>query len=152
MMRTLYIIILLLPITCMSQDDQQDVKQYADVVSVKTSGTESNYTFSVEVSSPDLGCQQYADWWEVLTEDGRLLYRRILAHSHVNEQPFVRSGGKVKIGKDELVIVRVHMSNTGYGRDGQKGSVFSGFKKILLEEDFAKNLEKADPQPSGCAF
>jgi len=69
----------------------------ADVLSVEVTGSPNAYQFSVKIASPDTGCEQYADWWEVLSEDGQLLYRRILLHSHVNEQPFVRSGGPVNI-------------------------------------------------------
>ena len=42
----------------------------ANVLSVKVTGDAGKYQFNVEVSSPDTGCDQYADWWEVLSEDG----------------------------------------------------------------------------------
>ncbi|MCB0054175.1 MAG: hypothetical protein KDE24_32035, partial [Caldilinea sp.] len=67
----------------------------ADVFGVTVRGDDGAYQFSVEIASPDTGCNQYADWWEVLDSDGNLLYRRILTHSHVDEQPFIRSGGPV---------------------------------------------------------
>jgi len=124
----------------------------ADVVSVTTNGSENAYTFSVEISSPDTGCEQYADWWEVVTEDGKLIYRRILTHSHVNEQPFTRSGGSVAISADTIVIVRAHMHPDGYGGNAFKGSVNGGFETIQLKKDFSPKLENADPLPNGCAF
>ena len=122
------------------------------IVSVTTTGNENNYSFSVGISSPDKGCSQYANWWEVTTENGDLIYRRILAHSHVNEQPFVRSGGSVKISKDQIVIIRLHMNNTGYSAKAFKGSVSQGFKSFTTSDNFAKNLENKSPQPTGCAF
>ena len=124
----------------------------ADVVSVQVSGDPGKYQFSVKVSSPDEGCQQYTDWWEVLGEDGTLLYRRILTHSHVDEQPFVRSGGPVNIQEGTLVIVRAHMHPGGYAGVAMRGSPRAGFEPVDIEAGFAANVESAPPQPQGCAF
>ncbi|MDZ4846627.1 MAG: hypothetical protein SH857_13890 [Chitinophagales bacterium] len=126
--------------------------QFADVISVEVSGREQAYIFSVGISSPDTGCDQYADWWEVITEDGALAYRRILAHSHAEEQPFVRSGGTGAISSGQTVIIRAHMNKAGYGGKAFKGSLKSGFTQVALEKDFAAALEKQDPLPDGCDF
>jgi hypothetical protein len=125
---------------------------FADVISVQVSGAENSYQLSVEIHSPDIGCEQYADWWEVITEDGELIYRRILAHSHVSEQPFTRSGGPVVISADKVVIVRAHMYPEGYGGAAFRGSVQGGFEEISLDMEFAADLERVDPLPEGCAF
>lgn len=119
---------------------------------VSVSGSEENYRFTVTLKSDDTGCDQYADWWEVITPEGKLLYRRILAHSHVTEQPFARSGGPVVILPDTEVIVRYHMNNDGYQLEAMRGSVAKGFDKVKLDKGFGKDLEKADPQPDVCAF
>ncbi|MCJ7717902.1 MAG: hypothetical protein MUO54_15480 [Anaerolineales bacterium] len=124
----------------------------ADVLSVEVAGSPNAYQFSVEISSPDAGCDQYADWWEVLNEDGQLLYRRVLLHSHVSEQPFVRSGGPVNIEAETVVLVRAHMNNTGYGGQTIKGSVQSGFNEVQLSADFAADAESKPPLPEGCDF
>ncbi len=124
----------------------------ADVIDVEARGEPGDYRFSVTVESPDTGCDQYADWWEVLSTDGELLHRRILAHSHVNEQPFTRSGGPVDIDADETVIVRAHMNTTGYGGQAMRGSVEEGFSPVELPVDFAADVEDQEPQPTGCAF
>ena len=124
----------------------------AEVLSVEVSGEEGRYTFSVEVSSPDTGCDQYADWWEVVGEDGTLKYRRILAHSHVNEQPFKRSGGTVPIQSDEFVYVRAHMNNSGYGIRVMGGTVDTGLVAKQLSIEFAEDLNKMEPLPKNCAF
>ena len=124
----------------------------ADVLSIAVNGNENAYTFSVEIRSSDTGCEQYANWWEVVTEDGELIYRRILGHSHVSEQPFTRFGGPVAIGADTIVIVRAHMFPDGYGGAAFQGSVNKGFEAIQLEADFAPELESANPLPDGCAF
>lgn len=124
----------------------------ASVLSVNVTGDANAYQFSVEVSSSDKGCDQYADWWEVFTEDGTLVYRRILAHSHVNEQPFVRSGGPINIEPDTLVFIRAHMHPGGYGNSAMQGTVRDGFEVVEIDADFAAELERDSPQPTGCAF
>lgn len=124
----------------------------ANVIAVQTSGSPNAYQFSVSVSSPDQGCQQYADWWEVLSSDGELLYRRILLHSHTNEQPFTRQGGPVRISADTLVWVRAHMNTGGYGGTALMGSVERGFQQAELSPDFALDVETQAPLPDGCAF
>lgn len=124
----------------------------AQITQVQATGEANNYTFAVTISSPDTGCDRYADWWEVITPEGELLYRRVLLHSHVDEQPFERTGGKVNITPEQEVIVRVHMSIDGYSPIAQKGSVASGFGTVTLEQDFATNLESVEPLPQDCAF
>ena len=137
--------------SCTQSDEVQQIVQ-AEIVSVKVTGTENNYSFNVGIKSPDKGCEQYANWWEVLSMDGKLIYRRILAHSHVEEQPFVRSGGVVSISSDQEVIVRAHMNTTGYGNSAFKGTVNSGFTLVRVDSHFASQVEKEAPQPSSCAF
>ena len=124
----------------------------ADIISLDVSGDPGVYRFSVGVRSPDLGCEQFADWWEVIDEQGDLIYRRILLHSHTGEQPFMRSGGPVPIAPEDVVLVRAHMHPSGYGGVAFKGSIQSGFKEIELDPDFASELENSPPLPEGCAF
>lgn len=128
------------------------LKQFADILSVSVSGEAGAYQFTVEVSSPDSGCEQFADWWEVFSEDGKLLYRRILLHSHVSEQPFIRSGGPVDITANTVVYVRAHMNTVGYGGLLMKGTVQDGFKSAEVEAGFGSDLERTPPQPEDCAF
>ncbi len=130
--------------------DPEPEKTGAEVRSVSVTGTENNFTFTVEVKSPDTGCDQYADWWEVLTPDSILIYRRILTHSHVSEQPFKRSGGPVAITSDQAVIVRAHMNNLGYGATAMQGSVGNDFVQKSLDDDFAQSLMLQDPLPGDC--
>ncbi|MBE9097977.1 hypothetical protein [Vacuolonema iberomarrocanum] len=135
--------------TPMTQSDDP----FAEVTAVETYSQDgSSYTFSVTLASPDTGCEQYANWWEVLTVDGELLYRRILVHSHVEEQPFTRSGGPVTIEPDEIVIVRGHMDPAGYGTQAMQGTINDGFEVTTLTPDFAVDLAAAEPQPAGCEY
>ena len=124
----------------------------ADIQAVSIHGQPGRYDFSVTIKSPDLGCAQYADWWEVLDESGRLLYRRVLFHSHADEQPFTRSGGPIPIQADTTVWVRAHMNRAGYGGVAFKGSAKSGFKQAMPSPEFAKDAARQAPLPDGCAF
>lgn len=126
--------------------------QFANVLSVQVSGEPGAFQFAVKISSPDTGCEQFADWWEVFSEDGELIYRRILLHSHVDEQPFTRSGGQVDIASDTVVYVRAHMNTSGYGGTAMRGTVRDGFKPVELETGFGSDLEQIPPQPEDCAF
>ena len=124
----------------------------AHITAVTTNGTEKSYHFTVTVASDETGCEQYANWWEVLSKDGTLLYRRILIHSHPNQQPFTRSGGYVPIKKDEVVYVRAHMNKLGYVGDIFEGSVKLGFKKAKEVPDFNTSIETQIPLPTGCLY
>jgi len=107
----------------------------------------------VEIRSPDLGCEQYADWWEVITPEGALVYRRILAHSHVDEQPFIRSGGPVSVEADDIVLIRAHMNPGGYGGQTLRGTMTDGFAvDPSIDASFAASLSTSPPLPDGCAF
>lgn len=125
---------------------------FAEVISVGVMGTAGQYSFSVGISSPDEGCERYADWWEVVSMDGELIYRRILLHSHVNEQPFERSGGPVGIGPDQRVLVRAHMNPAGYGGAAFEGTAGGGLQRVEPDPGFALELARTPPLPEDCAF
>ena len=153
--------ILLLAILCScnkAPEEQAEENQslandnMAMIVGVECTGQPNNYTLSVSIQSPDTGCDQYADWWEVFTPDSTLIYRRILAHSHVDEQPFTRSGGIVDIGALDFIYVRAHMNNTGYGSQVYSGNVSEGLVQDSLPITYAIDLETTDPLPEDCAF
>ena len=124
----------------------------ADVMRVSVSGTPGSYSFSVTVRSPDTGCDQYADWWEVVSPEGQLIYRRVLLHSHVGEQPFTRSGGPFGVQQDEIVIIRGHMNTTGYGGIALRGNVAEGFSIAEIPPGFATGVDVVEPLPTACAF
>lgn len=123
----------------------------ADVVEVSVTGGDDSSTFSVSILSPDTGCGQYADWWEVLSLDGALVSRRVLGHSHVDEQPFTRSGS-VEVDPDQELWVRAHLNPGGYGGQAMRGSVAGGFVAAELDASFAAEVASEQPLPDGCAF
>jgi hypothetical protein len=124
----------------------------ADVISVEVTGDPGAYRLHVGVLSPDTGCEQYADWWEVVSEEGALIYRRVLLHSHVGEQPFERSGGPVPVEADVVIYVRAHMHPGGYGGAAFRGSAQAGFEPAELPAAFAAELAEEEPLPQDCAF
>lgn len=89
----------------------------ADVVNVTVAETGTRiYRFDVTVRHEDSGWEHYADRWDVLGPDGRVLATRKLLHPHENEQPFTRSLRGVRISSDfARVSVRAHDNVHGYG-------------------------------------
>ena len=89
----------------------------ADVIAVEMKHIGNNvYQFNVTIRHNDEGWKHYADKWEVISPDGKLIASRILHHPHVNEQPFTRSLPGVKISEGiEKVIIRSHDSVHEYG-------------------------------------
>lgn len=64
----------------------------ADVVDATISSLgDGRYRIDATVAHADTGWDHYADAWEVTTPEGEILGVRVLAHPHVNEQPFTRS-------------------------------------------------------------
>lgn len=125
----------------------------ADVIGVSVTASGDGVRFSVTIRSPDTGCDRYADWWEVVGSDGELIERRILAHSHVDEQPFTRSGGTVTVASDRELIVRAHMNDDGYGGEAMRGTVDDGFSPAEdITASWFPELAEAPPLPENCAF
>ena len=89
----------------------------ADVVSVQAVPEgEGRWRFHVTVRHADEGWDHYADKWDVVAPDGRLLGTRVLLHPHEAEQPFTRSLGGVAIPAEiDRVMLRAHDSVHGYG-------------------------------------
>ena len=89
----------------------------ADVVQVSVTASDiKTYRFDVTVQHDDTGWDHYADKWEIVAPDGKILGTRKLLHPHVNEQPFTRSLSGVKIPNNiQQVSVRSHDSVHAYG-------------------------------------
>lgn len=147
-------IALLLIFACASAPDPGPAPELADVTAVELKGDPGAYTVSLTIRSPDVDCSQYADWWELLTEEGELIHRRILNHSHADEQPFTRSSeSPVDLAADQVLIARAHLHPAGYGGAAMRGSAAQGFSEdASITAEFAAELEQAEPLPDGCWF
>lgn len=89
----------------------------ADVIEVRVEqNSAAAYEFNVTVQHADEGWNHYADKWEVIDDQGTVLATRVLAHPHVNEQPFTRGLSGVKLPRKLVTVtVRAHDSVHGYG-------------------------------------
>lgn len=85
-----------------------------DGATAKSSG--SGWSFSVTLTHAETGWDDYADGWRVETEGGEVLGTRVLAHPHVNEQPFTRSlSGVVVPDGVTTVWIRAKTLADGWG-------------------------------------
>ena len=109
-MKGLLLVLLLLAPTC-----------YAGEVSILEVSVEcsSNCTFSVTLEHADEGWNHYANQWDVVTLDGKLLKSRVLHHPHENEQPFKRSLSGVRI-PDGVSQVKIRASDSKHGYSKQE--------------------------------
>ena len=123
-----------------------------DVIDVSVNGSPGHYSLPVTISSPDIGCEPYADRWEAISEEGELLTQRVLLHAHVEEQPFTRSVGGLHVQPGDTVIIRGHMSVGGNGGSVMRGTVADGFATAEVPAGFAADLESRAPLPGNCAF
>ena len=74
------------------------------------------WTISVTLSHPDTGWDHYADGWRVLDDNGTELALRVLAHPHVNEQPFSRSLSGITLPKGtQHVMIQARCNVDGWG-------------------------------------
>lgn len=88
----------------------------ADVMAVEAVQQEADvWTFAVTVRHGDRDPDHWADWWRVRTPDGRELGRRVLLHSHVDEQPFTRDA-PIRVPRDvRIVVIEAHDKVHGLG-------------------------------------
>ncbi len=88
-----------------------------EVVDVRAArAADGSYRFDVTVRHDDTGWDHYADSWDILDADGKVLGTRVLLHPHENEQPFTRSLTGVGIPDSvRQVNLRAHDKVHGHG-------------------------------------
>ncbi|HJO75881.1 MAG TPA: hypothetical protein QGH84_11840 [Rhodospirillales bacterium] len=69
----------------------------ASVVKVKANSSGGGYYFTVTVAHADTGWDHYANKFEILSPDDKVLGTRVLFHPHVDEQPFTRGSSVISI-------------------------------------------------------
>jgi hypothetical protein len=94
------------------------VSDQARIVDVKVTDNQGSFRFDVTLEHADTGWDHYADGWEVMSPAGDILGKRVLAHPHVDEQPFTRSLSGVRIPQGiNTVTIRAHDSVHGYNKE-----------------------------------
>lgn len=87
------------------------------IVDAKAEKQRDGWVFHVTLKHADTGWDHYADAWRVVTKNGEELGTRTLYHPHVNEQPFTRSLGDVKIPADvSAVYIEAHDKVHGWSK------------------------------------
>ena len=90
----------------------------SDVLSVdiRRAATRGHFDVDVTLRHADTGWDHYANRWEIIAPDGRVIATRVLVHPHVDEQPFTRSLAAVPIPAEYTwVRLRGHDLVHGYG-------------------------------------
>jgi len=100
---------------------QQVQAGHADVLRVEIRpGSEiGRFDLDVTLRHADSGWDHYANRWEVLAPDGRVIATRILAHPHVKEQPFTRGLSGVRIPA-EFTWIRLRGHDLLHGNGGRE--------------------------------
>ncbi len=88
-------------------------------VTARQSG--NTWRFDVTLSHGDTGWDHYADGWRVIDLNGNELGMRVLAHPHVNEQPFTRSLSGVAVPEGTAEVgIQARDNLTGWGPQVRK--------------------------------
>ena len=86
----------------------------AEIVSAEAERVAEGWRVSVTLRHADTGWDDYADGWRVWA-DGAVIGTRVLAHPHVEEQPFTRSLTLAIPEGAAAVEIEASTSATGWG-------------------------------------
>jgi hypothetical protein len=75
---------------------------------------EAGWKVDVTLRHADTGWDHYANEWRIVDGKGTVLGRRVLAHPHVDEQPFTRSLFFAKI-PPQVSVVFIEASDSVHG-------------------------------------
>jgi hypothetical protein len=86
-----------------------------EIVDVKAhQNKDKSWKFAVTLKHADEGWDHYANEWQVIAPDDKILATRTLYHPHVDEQPFTRNTSGVKI-PENMESVRIIARDTVHG-------------------------------------
>lgn len=108
MTKPLFVISLLILSTIVQANEVEIVNVVAHQKGDKT------WTFAVTIKHSDTGWDHYANEWQVIAPNNKILATRTLYHPHVNEQPFTRNTSGVKI-PESMESVRIIAKDIVHG-------------------------------------
>ena len=86
-----------------------------EIIDVKArQQSDKTWHFDVTLKHDDEGWNHYANQWQIIAPDNKILGTRTLYHPHIKEQPFTRSLSGVKIPAD-IKTVRIIARDTVHG-------------------------------------
>ncbi len=85
--------------------------------------------FTATLKHADTGWDHYANRFEIVGPDGKVLVTRVLRHPHVDEQPFTRSQGRVRI-PHEIESVDVRAGDLVHGLGGASVTLTIPHEKV----------------------
>lgn len=85
-----------------------------EIIDAQARQSGDSWRFDVTLLHGDTGWDHYADAWRVLGPDGAVLGTRELAHPHVDEQPFTRSLGGLRI-PEGVTSVQIEARDSEHG-------------------------------------
>jgi len=78
----------------------------------------NTWSVSVTLKHGDTGWDHYADNWRIVDGEGNIIGDRVLHHPHVDEQPFTRSLGDVKVPEGIVTVyIEAHDKVHGWTRE-----------------------------------
>ncbi len=115
-----------------------------DIVDVTPhQSSDKTWGFAVTLKHADEGWDHYANEWQVLAPDSKILATRTLYHPHVNEQPFTRNTSGVKIPAN-MKVVYVIAKDTVHGLSKKVAEVNLETKEVNTIS--LSELRKIKPQ------
>lgn len=76
----------------------------AEIIFAKFHKNAEGWKVDVTLKHADEGWDHYANAWRIVDEKGALLGKRVLAHPHIQEQPFTRSLYSARIPANTTVV------------------------------------------------
>jgi hypothetical protein len=100
----------------------------ADVTNAKaTRSADGTYRIEATIKSKDTGWDYYAERFEVIAPDGKILGTRVLLHPHEDEQPFTRDidGVKIPSGVTEVKVRALMKRKDKSANEKHDGTIFT---------------------------